>query len=291
MFKQTNHANVYELIFEDPTKFNLSNFLSKVNDFIKDGLDAETYAGTYYIKSHQTLDHTEVFLFGKDNPDASNHKRLIKKLEFEKVDIDEEHEVLTDFIHLSIAKKHHHRNGKQVHTMLMEKNSLIRSASFKRFIDYVTEDSFITSIQKRVINQFYTAIKDASRIMSITQIKSDVELPLPKQKEMQGEMVSDDIEVSEQIIYKPTSKKRGISLPFGLFDSIYSSFNFKDPTTKLYVEIADKSKNRINIDFSDTAASYAVKYDVPNNKKEDDIQEDIAKQMNKLIDLYDRGML
>jgi hypothetical protein len=291
VFKQTNHANVYELLFEEPTKFNFTTLLTKIDDLIKAGKDAETYGGTYYIKSHQSLKDTEVFLFGKDNPDASNHKRVMKKLEFEKVDIDVGKEVLTDFIHLSIAKKYHHRNGKSVHTLLMEKSPLIRSASFKYFIDYVTSNAFATSLQKRVINEFYTSVKEAKKIIKITQTKTDVDLPLPKKKNSDNPILADDIEVSEELIYQTKKRKRGLSLPFSLFESLYSTFDIKDPTTKLHVTIADKNNDKINIDFSDSAAPYAVKYDIPVNRKEDDIQEDIANQMNRLIDLYDRGQI
>lgn len=277
--KLENYVSEFELIFETPSDYSLKELISAINQQISSKLFKETSRGVYYAKSLKELNKSYIVLFGKDNPDASNHKRKKKDLTFDKVNVDEETEVLTDYIHIGIAKKHSKRKGKYVHKVFMEKNPLFRVNSFKYYIDAISENPVLTVLQKRAITEFYNQVKSSKKIMSITEVQKDIDNPLPIAPEDDAIAINDVI-VTKELIYKPS--KRAGTIAMDAFDKIFST---KDKKSSLYVKIQDESGSIININFDNFDAKYAVKYDVPSNTKQNDIQEDIASAINGLMAL------
>ena len=277
--KLENYVSEFELIFETPREYQLSTLIEAIEKQISSKSYKETISGTFYVKSILSLKSSYIILFGKDNPDASNHKRKKKDLTFNKIDIDEQTEVLTDYIHIGISKKHSKRDEKFVHKVLMEKSSLFRVHSLKNYIDAISENSMLTSLQKRAITEFYQAISSSKRIINITEVKRDIDTPLPIDENDDSEAINDVI-VTRELSYTPS--KRGGTIAVDTFDKIFSSFN-KGKKSNLYVRIQDDSGSTININFDKFDAQYAVKYAIPINKREDGIQRDISDVINFLI--------
>lgn len=284
MVEIKNHANAYELVFNEPKKVNFNSFKKKLEDFLKKNKPKETFKGTYYIKKMSVIDDNLICLFGKDNPDASNQKREKKSLDFAPIDVDKEKEVLTDFIHFSISKKAKKEGVKQLHTLLIEKSSLISMHNIKEFIINILEDAFTVELRRRITKDLYSAVRNSRRILEIN-ISKEVENPiLPSNNNDDNDNVT-----TKEIIELKAGRKKSIPIPF--FEKSLENFNIKDKSQKLYVKIQDEGSNMVNIDFSKVDAAYSVKYDIPLNRKEDDIQTDIAEQLNRLLKLSDKGKI
>lgn len=277
--KIENHASEFELIFETPIEYKLDTLINAINIQIISKQFKETTNGTFYIKNIKKLNKSYILLFGKDNPDASNHKRKKKDLIFDKVDVDKETEVLTDYIHIGIAKKHSRRDGKYVHKVFMEKSSLFRVHSLKYYIDAISENPMFTVLQKRAITEFYNQVKLSKKIMIITEVQKDIDCAIPIE-EGDDEQIINDVIVTKELTYKPS--KRGGTIAVDTFDRIFSN---KKKKSNLYVKIQDESNSIININFDNLDAKYAVKYGIPLNTREDDIQDDIANAINHLMTL------
>ena len=277
--KIENHASEFELIFETPLEYKLDTLINAINIQITSKQFKETTHGTFYIKNIKELNKSYILLFGKDNPEASNYKRKKQVLTFDKVDVDEETEVLTDYIHIGIAKKHSKRDGKYVHKVFMEKSSLFRVYSLKHYIDAISENPMLTVLQKKAITEFYNQVKLSKKIMSITEVQKDIDSPIPID-EGDDEQIINDVIITKELTYKPS--KRAGTIAVDTFDKIFSN---KGKKSSLYVKIQDESNSVISINFDNLDAKYAVKYGIPLNTREDDIQEDIAKTINYLMTL------
>ena len=279
MKKIENHVSEFELIFETPAEYKLDTLINAIKLQITSNQFKETAHGTFYIKNIKELNKSYILLFGKDNPDASNHKRKKRDLVFDKVNVDEETEVLTDYIHVGIAKKHSKRAGKYVHKVFMEKSSLFRVNSLKHYIDAISENPMLTVLQKRAITELYEQVRSSKKIMSITQVQKDIDNPLPIDPSDDAVAINDVI-VTKELTYKPTRRLGTVAVD--VFDKICST---KGTKSSLYVKIKDESGSIININFDNLDAKYAVKYNVPINTKQDDIQDDIANVINHLMTL------
>lgn len=277
--KLENYVSEFELIFETPTEYQLSTLIKAIEEQISSKSYKETANGTFYVKDILDLKSSYIILFGKDNPDASNHKRKKKDLTFNKIDIDEQTEILTDYIHIGISKKYSKRDTKFVHKVFMEKSSLFRVYSLKNYIDAISENSMLTSLQKRAITEFYEAISSSKRIINITEVKRDIDNPLPIDKDDNAEVINDVI-VTKELRYTPS--KRGGTIGIDAFNKVLSIFA-KGKNSDLYVKIQDESGSTININFDKFDAQYAVKYSIPINKREDGIQKDISDAINFFI--------
>ncbi len=287
MKRQSNHVKLYELSFEKPTEFNREALLKLMLDGIEKEHSTDMHSGTYYLKEHKSYQYADVFLFGKDNEDASNYKRKRKKLKFEKLDIQEDEEVLTDFIHIAISKKKHKRKSKDIYKVFLEKSSLIRAKNFEDFIDHLTEDAFLTYLDRIVVKDFYDAVINANRIMQISEIIQDEGVPLPANQ--LKDIDTEDLVISKS--YSISSGKRGGSVPTKIFDAMFNKIGKTKEKSHLVVRVKDSGNNDLTLDFNKNNSSLSVKYDIEINAKIDTIQEDIAKDMNKLINLVDKGKI
>ncbi|MFW3412054.1 hypothetical protein ACN9J3_04895 [Aliarcobacter butzleri] len=277
--KLENYVSEFELIFETPNEYKLSTLIDAINLQITSNKFKETEHGTFYVKNIKELTKSYILLFGKDNPDASNHKRNKKNLTIDKVNVDEKTEVLTDYIHVGISKKNSRRDGKFVHKVFMEKSSLFRVHSLKYYINAISENPMLTSLQKRAITEFYNQVRLSKKIMSITQVQRDIDNPLPIDAG-DNEVAINDVIITKELTYKPTRKAGTVAVD--VFDKICSK---KETKSSLYVKIQDESGSVININFDNLDAKYAVKYNIPINTKQDNIQDDIAKVINHLMTL------
>ncbi|MFA7091992.1 MAG: hypothetical protein WC149_09105, partial [Arcobacteraceae bacterium] len=182
--KNENYVKVYELFFENEKELNRDTLIKKFQDAIKNGYQASTGKGLFYIKEIKKGTFSDVILFGKDNEDASNYKREKERLSFKRIDINVKKEVLTDFIHISISNIYDAKRSDKIRgcTILVEKSSLIQIKAFEEFLGHFVGDYFLTSIRRRVAVDYYSQIKNATRIMKISQVKKDTELPLTGKK-------------------------------------------------------------------------------------------------------------
>lgn len=270
-----NYVKVYEITFENTKEFKKADLISNFYEAQKEGTTVATNKGVFYIKEIKKDSYSHTLLFGKDNEDASNYKRDRKKLEFEKIDIDEDVEVLTDFVHISISNEK--RSSKnETYTIFIEKSSLIQIRAFEEFIDHIAESALVTTIRRRVVKDFFEQIKNAKRIIKITQTKKDKPLPLVKRKRKKYD--ENEISVDEIVEIKPT--RRGASIPLPFFNDMFDRFDKSDDQSKMVVDIKDSHGNVFPIDFDKLDAQYTIKYSIPLNIKTDKIQEDIAEKMN-----------
>lgn len=265
-----NHVKVYEITFNNPKNVNFNDLIDKLKLEVDDKSSIATNRGVFYIKEMKEENNSYMFLFGKDNYDASNYKRDKDVHVFEKIDINEDTEVLTDFIHISICK-----NGNaSKHTLFMEKSTLITVYAFIDYINFVLDDALATTISRRMINNFIEQIKNANRILEITQTKKQQPLPIPNRKSFKNEEVS----VSNSYTIKPSV--RGGSITGKLFDKVFSTFDTMDTTSKFTVKISDSQNNIIPIDFDRVNAQYTIKYSIPLNDKTDILQAPIVEDMD-----------
>ena len=102
-------------------------------------------------------------------------------------------------------------------------------------------------------------------MLNITEVKRDIDTPLPIDENDDSEAINDVI-VTRELSYTPS--KRGGTIAVDTFDKIFSSFN-KGKKSNLYVRIQDDSGSTI--------------YAIPINKREDGIQRDISDVINFLI--------
>ncbi len=283
--KIENHTKVYELFFENEKELSLSTLIKKINNALKTDYQAKTSFGSFYIKEMQIGTYSYILLFGKDNEDASNYKRNKEKLTFTKININQDKEVLTDFIHINISKKYDVKNGKiNGCTIFLEKSSLILLKAFEEYINHLVENAMLTTIRRRVTHDYYEKIKNAKRIVKITQTKKDSGIPAP----LGGIKINnDDITVDHTITIKP--EKKGGTIPFVTFDKIYKKFNKNDKNSKMAVDIKDESGVSIPIDFDKHDTQYSIKYSIPINLKKDTIQKDIKEQTDWQMHLDQEG--
>lgn len=294
MSKTGNHVNIYEGVFTEPNKLDIKQLLAIVNKEISTGKQATINNGTFYIKEFQENQYSYIFLFGKDNPDASNLKREKSRLAFQKLDIDTKKEVLSDCIHVGISKSPTStRKGKQVHTIMMEKSSLFKYTSLKNYFDYIIGEnlkdgnSFLLEINRKVVKDYLEEIEGSKRILEIVETSKDIPPPLPDEDQ---DSMYEDIEVKHEIIYKPN--KRGGSIPIGAFKSRFNNYKKRiDKNDSLHVKIRNSDNNEIEIDFDKIESSYGVKYDIPINRKDESIQEDISSDIDNLMKLVKNGEL
>ncbi len=276
MPKIENHLKVYELIFEDNKKLGLKKLIEKIQEAIKKEYLAKTQKGSFYIKEIKKGKYSYTLLFGKDNEDASNYKREKNNLHFEKIDINQDKEILTDFIHICFSNKYDVKEKSKIGcTIFAEKSSLIRVEWFIEYLNFLLDDAMLVSLRRRVIKEYKEAIKNSKRIVKITQSKKDVDLPIPSKD---NESLQDDITVEETFTIK--SEKRGGSLTYKLFEKVFKNFNKNNGKSKFIVDVISKEGNAIPIDFQKVDAEYSVKYLIPLNQKKDIIQEDIMDKMD-----------
>lgn len=283
MYKKKNYAKVYEIFFEKQKELNRKKLFELFHNELKLKTPISTTSGILYIKEIRSLKDTDIILFGKDNQDASNYKREKKKLEFEKININEKKEILTDFIHIAISKKYDTKRGSvKGCTILMEKSSLILISSFENFIKNIISNTMYISFSRRVITDFYDKIMNASRILEIIQTKKEQPLPLVNQDDYKDEKFT----VSDNLVIKANPRQ---SLPYNLFKDLYSKLDKTDKEAKMSVRILDNHNNEIPIDFDQIEARYSIQYDIDINNRTDKIQDNIALQMNGYIFAENKG--
>lgn len=283
MYKKENYVKVYEMYFEESHNLDRKKFFILIQDALKHQTQISTEKGLFYIKEIQSKKYTDIILFGKDNIDASNYKRNKKKLKFEKININEKKEVLTDFIHIAISKKYTKKRGSiKGCTIFMEKSSHIQISAFVDYINHIVSSPLLISIGRRVVSDYNNIISNASRILEITKTKKDEGLPISNQNDYEN----DDIIVNNNIEIK--AKPKG-SLPLSLFKDLIKDFDNSDNKTRMTVKVIDNHNNVIPIDFDKISSQFSIQYSIPLNKKTDKIQEDIMAQMNWTMNLDNKG--
>ena len=275
MIKFRNYANVYKIVFTEPTKLNYMTLIKKLDDFQKANNPLSAKNGTYCVKEIKIFQKGAIILFGKDNTEASNQKRNKKSMHFSPIDLNRKIEVLTDFVHLAIGVAYtNEEKTSQVHSMLVERSSLINIYAIKDFLTFLIGDTFLFDIRKQVKKDFEDMVENSKRIIEIIKTK-EIDLPI---------LPSNDNEILEnataiQSYSLKADRGKGIPIPFFKDLKKLASEEKED----IYVRIQDKQGLYFNLDFKDSSAEYSQRYDLPLNNKTENIQEDIAEEMLKYI--------
>jgi hypothetical protein len=267
----TNYAKVYEFKLNSTSTLNYTTLAKRVRVTQLRKRSISTTNGTFYIKDFKELDNSIIFLFGKDNDDASNYKREKISNNIEKIDINEDTEVLTDFVHIAVSKED--RLG--TYTLLLEKSSLISHFNLSDFLRdfFTTPLSF--SLSRRVTDDFHNEVLNANRIITITQVSKAPKPPVFRRNSRHLK----NVDISANIELKA---KRSESISKRVYRQFVNQFS-SDPTTKLVVDIVNNDGNRVLLDFDVSESPYTIKVQIEDNLKTDFIQDDIAENLNSFI--------
>lgn len=274
-----NYAKIYEFKLLKKDELNELSLLKDVIKSFKKNKTVITDNGTFYIKDYKIKKDSIIFLFGKDNSDASNYKRLKLNNDVTKININEKTEILTDFVHFSISRKE--RLGSYV--LFLEKNKLISHYNLNDFLNSFFTTPFSFSLGRRVTVDFYEEIKNAQRILRIKQISKQAKPPLITN----GSKMLADIEVIENLELRA---KRSKTIPIPYFENFFSKFG-NDPKSKIIVDIVDSKGHKMILDFDYDESPYSIKLGIMENNKLDSIQQGIEYELNKYTNLDNEGKL
>jgi len=275
----TNYAKVYEFKLLKKDKYDEFGLLKAIIKSYRDKKTVDTINGTFYIKDYANKSNSIVFLFGKDNYDASNYKRKKIDNQIEKIDINEQTEVLTDFVHFSISKVE--RLG--TYAVLLEKNNLISNYNLIDFLNSFFTTAFSYTLSRRVTKDFHNEIENSRRIIGLRQLTKQTKPPLMNSKSKE----IDDIEVSKNIEIKA---KRMKTISVDYFKKFFSKFG-NDPQSKIVADIINSKGNRVTLDFDLDESPYSVKVNLKDNLRTEVVQTDIEFEMNRYIGLDNEGKL
>lgn len=275
-----NYVKVFELKFVNKKKLSEKQLFKKVMRQYLSKKTVSTKNGTFYIKDITNNDDSIVFLFGKDNDDASNYKREKKNLNITKLKINEKTETLTDFVHIGISKSE--RLGSYV--LLLEKSKLINHYNIKNFLDSLITDFSLITLGRRVTKNFYNEVKDSNRILKIRQISKKPQLTLPT-KPSKDEMK--DIEVADTFEIKAKYRK---NISWNIFEGIHKT-NLNNSDTKLVVDIINQYNHKMVLDFDLAESQYTIRLNTHYNLKGDSIQQNISDDIDYYISKDNKGKL
>lgn len=275
----TNYAKVYEFKLLKKDKYDEFGLLKAIIRSYRNKKTVDTMNGTFYIKDYVNKSNSIIFLFGKDNYDASNYKRKKIDNQIEKININEQTEVLTDFVHFSISKT----NRLGTYVVLLEKNKLITHYNLIDFLNSFFTTAFSYTLSRRVTKDFYHEIENSRRIIGIRQITKQAKPPLMNSNSKN----IDDIEVSENLEIKA---KRMRSIPLEYFKKFYRKFG-DDPQSKIVADIISNKGNKVTLDFDLDESPYTVKVDLKDNLRTEVVQTDIEFDMNRYIKLDNEGKI
>ena len=266
-----NYAKVYEFKLNNCSNLTIDELLKKIRIKHIRKKSIETENGTFYIKDFKDSPNSIILLFGKDNEDASNYKREKSTNNIEKIEINEDTEILTDFVHIAVSKVK--KLGS--YTLLLERSSLITHHNLSSFIKefFITAMSF--SLSRRVTSNFYDEVVNSNRIISVTQVSKRPKAPFLSA----NNNLLNDIEVKENIEIKA---KRAKTIPVPYFDKLFTKIN-NDPESKLVVEIMNTNGNKMLLDFDVLESPYSIATNIEENNKTDLIQRNIAYSLDTYI--------
>jgi len=266
-----NYAKIYEFKLNNSSNLTLNQLLTKVLFLYKRRQTVSTDDGTFYINDYQNSTNSIIFLFGKDNDDGSNYKREKSTSNIEKINININTEVLTDFVHISINKN----EDLGSYTLLLEKNNLITHHNIISFLNNLFTVAMPFSLSRRVTIDFYNEIQNASRIISLTQVKKKAVLPFMSEEEASLNY----IEVKEDVQIKA---RRAKTIPIPIFNKLFSNIS-DDPKLKLVAEIVNCDGNKMLLDFDSDVSPFTVKIQIEENDKTDKIQRNIAYSLDSYL--------
>jgi len=266
-----NYAKIYEFKLNNSSNLTLNQLLTKVLFLYKRRQTVSTDDGTFYINDYQNSTNSIIFLFGKDNDDGSNYKREKSTSNIEKININVNTEVLTDFVHISINKN----EDLGSYTLLLEKNNLITHHNIISFLNNLFTVAMPFSLSRRVTIDFYNEIQNASRIISLTQVKKKAVLPFMSEEEASLNY----IEVKEDVQIKA---RRAKTIPIPIFNKLFSNIS-DDPKLKLVAEIVNCDGNKMLLDFDSDVSPFTVKIQIEENDKTDKIQRNIAYSLDSYL--------
>lgn len=285
----TNYARVYEFSINNQNKkkkkkLKETDILRNIFRSCRGGVSYPTLNGTFYVKQYKICENSIVFLFGKDNEDASNYKREKKSAKLvKKINIDETTEILTDFIHIAVSKTE--RLGG--YTVLIEKNRLFHRLNIIHLLHSCLNGRLVDfEFGRRVISDFYKEIQQSKRILNIRQIEREPNDPnLPKDTEFEKQSKSFYIERQLEIRALPYQ-----SIPRKIADLAIPVFRKKEGT-KTIVTIVNKYNSKINLDFDDSEAEIGITIPLPENSKISRLQKAIVDKLDLAIGLDNQGKL